>query len=595
VIGRDFDVALLTRLVEAGEDRVLDMLDEAVEASVVNESSGAVGRFTFAHALINHTLYEELGNTRRARLHRRIAEALEEICGDAPGARVGELAHHWIQATTPDEQAKAADYARQAGERALGELAPDEALRWFEQALELHEDEKSRDRCELLIGIGEAQKLSGEGDYRQTLLDASRLALELGDVDLLVRGCLSNQRGQASSHGEVDEERVELIEAAIEAAGDADVGRHARLVSLLAMELNWHPDNDRTHRLAHEAIELARREGDDWTLAIVLQQAALAVQMGPGAQRRHDELSRELLEVAERIGDPFMDFNAYLQLMITSGELGDFEAVDRALDVMGERCEKVGAPALRWTHLWARSARERVAGRLEEAQALAERAAEIIEPDTFMIYAAQMAGINYERGHSDESLDLMEAAAEDFPGISGFKPAVALARIHGGDLEGARADHEAWLDRGIDSITHDQAEHAGLIITAEVAFALRETRAMDELYERLSRSSGMCVWNGAIGYNAIEHYLGGVAALLGRHDDAIAHFESAREVQLRIPAPLWQARTLHWWGRTLLDRGGPGDAERARELLEEAVTLAEAHGGEGTAREARELAAAAVG
>ena len=48
-----------------------------------------VERFSFAHALTQHTLYEDLGATRRARVHRKIAEALEELCGNAPEIRAG--------------------------------------------------------------------------------------------------------------------------------------------------------------------------------------------------------------------------------------------------------------------------------------------------------------------------------------------------------------------------------------------------------------------------------------------------------------------------------------------------------------------------
>ncbi|TML75302.1 MAG: hypothetical protein E6G07_12820, partial [Actinobacteria bacterium] len=105
---------------------MLDLLEEAAAASVVDEAS-PVGRFTFAHALINHTLYEDLSRTRRARLHARIGKALEEMCGDDPGDRVAELAHHWGRAATADEPSKAVDYARRAGESALDKLAPDEA------------------------------------------------------------------------------------------------------------------------------------------------------------------------------------------------------------------------------------------------------------------------------------------------------------------------------------------------------------------------------------------------------------------------------------------------------------------------------------
>ena len=41
-----------------------------------------MGRYQFSHALIQETLAQELSTTRRARLHARIAQALEEIYGD---------------------------------------------------------------------------------------------------------------------------------------------------------------------------------------------------------------------------------------------------------------------------------------------------------------------------------------------------------------------------------------------------------------------------------------------------------------------------------------------------------------------------------
>src|SRR4051794_25031679 len=199
VIGRDFEVGLLARVIGTDEDDLLDLLDEALQASVVHESSGAVGWFTFAHALINHTLYEELSRTRRARLHGRIAAAIEAECGHDVGARVAELAHHSIQAAIPDDAVKAIDYARRAGERALAELAPDEALRWFEQAIELVEHVPGvvdrGTRCELSIGLGEAQRQVGDPEHRQTLLGASGLAVEIGDADRAARAALANTRG----------------------------------------------------------------------------------------------------------------------------------------------------------------------------------------------------------------------------------------------------------------------------------------------------------------------------------------------------------------------------------------------------------------
>jgi predicted ATPase len=160
VIGRSFDLDLLTRLVETPEGDLLDRLEAAVEASLLDESDERVGRFRFVHALINQTLYERLGATRRASVHHRVAVALEEWCEGDPGERVGELALHWRLAGA--DNAKAGRYSALAGRRALDSLAPAQAARLFADALELLGEAGSAERCEALIGLGEAQQLTGD-------------------------------------------------------------------------------------------------------------------------------------------------------------------------------------------------------------------------------------------------------------------------------------------------------------------------------------------------------------------------------------------------------------------------------------------------
>jgi predicted ATPase len=127
VIGREFEIDLLLAVLELAEARLLDLLEQAVSASLLKESGDRAGRFIFTHALVEHALYQDLGRTRRARLHRQVAEALEERCGGQPGERLAELAAHWAAAVVSSDTAKAMHYARRAAERALEQLAPDEA------------------------------------------------------------------------------------------------------------------------------------------------------------------------------------------------------------------------------------------------------------------------------------------------------------------------------------------------------------------------------------------------------------------------------------------------------------------------------------
>jgi pimeloyl-ACP methyl ester carboxylesterase len=69
VIGREFDLGSLERVSHLSIDRLLELLEEAVGARVVAEVPNVVGRYSFSHALMHETLYDELTTTRRVRLH----------------------------------------------------------------------------------------------------------------------------------------------------------------------------------------------------------------------------------------------------------------------------------------------------------------------------------------------------------------------------------------------------------------------------------------------------------------------------------------------------------------------------------------------
>ena len=272
VIGRDFDVDVLALAADRDEDAVIEFCDQAVIAAVLTEAQ-KVGRYSFAHTLIERTLYDGLSTARRARAHRRVADALEELCGDDPGERVGELAYHWAHATQPKDLTKATDYAQRAGDRALAQLAPDEALHWYGDALDLLDrtwaDDPNR-RAALLLGLGDAQRQTGDPAHRETLLSAAHLADDVDATDLLVQCTLRNSRGTTSTVGALDHERIEVVTRALERLGSTDSPDSARLIALLCLERAYDGEPDGRMALATKAIEMARRTGDRAALVDVM-------------------------------------------------------------------------------------------------------------------------------------------------------------------------------------------------------------------------------------------------------------------------------------------------------------------------------------
>ena len=345
VIGRSFDLHLLAKLVEFGEGELLDALEAAVAASLLSESTELVGMFSFEHALISPTLYEGLGATRRARIHLRVAEAIEEMYGPDSEEQLAELALHWRLATVSVNREKAARYSLRAGQRALNSLAPAEAARLFTDALELTGESTSQVRCEALIGLGEAQRLTGAPKYRQTLLEASWIASELQDGECAARAALANNRGETNTFGQVDQERVAAIERALELDDDPD--RRARLLALHAVELLAEHDHSHRRARAEQAPTLARQAPDPRTLARVLRDWFLVFFVPEDFQQRLARFD-ELRASVEAAGDPALEFWAARSEQDLHAEADELKLACKTSQRMAAMVERQGDPTIRW-------------------------------------------------------------------------------------------------------------------------------------------------------------------------------------------------------------------------------------------------------
>ena len=593
VIGRDFDFDLLASLTERGEDDLLDLLDEAVAAAVLVESA-TPGRFAFAHALVNHTLYEDLGATRRTRLHRRVAEAIEELYGEDPGPRLGELAGHWAAATSPVDPARAIHYAARAGEHALAQLAPDEALRWFTQALELLErgppTQDVAARCDLLIGLGDARRQTGDPAFRQTLLEASQLALDTGDDERLVRAVLANNRGTTSGYGRVDRKRVTFVEAALARTRPEQTAQRARLLSRLTLELIFDSDYDHRRGLSDEALELARATGEDRVLAQVLLDRAYAI-WGPGSVREREAAVTELLEVAERLGDPVTRFWALYNDVDVRMEQADVTRARRHVEACSAIAGELGQPTLQWAALSHAACLALAVDTLDAAETVARRAVDIGhasgQPDALITFGAQLGIVLMEQARWDEAIPPCETAARGFPGLPAFHAALGVLYLDAGRPDDARRVLDDAVARGLPSIWGTPITTAAVSLYGETAAGLRDRRAAAELYELLAPIPERVVWNnGTNTFNVTAYYKGALAAALGRHEQAEAYFGEAIELSMRIGAPRWCIRPRLAWADMLRERSGPGDLQSAERLCSEALEGARQFGCAGLARRA---------
>jgi class 3 adenylate cyclase len=593
VIGREFDTAIVAQIAQMDEDTLIDLVDQAVSATLVEEVRGTPGRYSFVHALIEHTLYDGLSASRRARTHRQVAEVLESVYGTEESTRVGELAYHWVQATVPQEVLKTIDYTRRAAERALDQLAPDEALRWYAQSLELCENARVDDerlRCELLVGLGDAQRQSGVPGSRETLLDAAHLAQHLGAGDLLVRAVLVNSRGMPSDIRRMDTERLAVLQTALDAApNERD---RARLLALLATETVFGGEYQTRRALSDEALTLARSSGDAATLAFVLSQRLVAL-WAPETVDERTSILEEFEALARGLDDPVLESRIRANRHLLSIELGDTQASRRALFRQAEIAERFEVVGASWSRMWSECLLALLSGDVETAERLADEnlalGTQIGEPDALQYYAGMLIAVRWHQGRLAELEPLIAQVAADTPGVPAFIAELAHSRCEKGDDESARTLLNAAAADHFATVPYDGVWTTTLAVWSEVAAHLEATDAADPLVELLNRDRDHVVFNGVTTFGPTADFLGMLETILGHFDAAEAHFDRAMAIHERFQAPFFLGRTYLHHAELCARRNRPGDAEHARVLLADVLTIANAHGYAGLRRQAETL------
>ncbi|HET6509651.1 MAG TPA: AAA family ATPase [Baekduia sp.] len=601
IVGQEFDLELVGQMVDGGPDAVAEAVDAASEAALIIPPRRPGDRYAFAHALIVTALYEGLGPARRARLHRRAAEALEAMLTDGdgapaqPGSRVGELARHWLNAEPADLE-RALRYTQRAGEHAVGQLAPDDAVDWYRQGLDLFDQVTGADdevRFELLVGLGDAQRQSGDPEFRTTLLEAASLARRRKDGPGLIRAVLANSRGFVSASGVVDDERLHALEEALEAVGEPDSPERAVLLATLAAELAFSPaDRPRRVALSDEALALARRLDDPAALSRVLSLRFVTLWMPETLQERLAN-SDENVSAARRTGDPVAEFHAVHWRAAALVEAGRLTDAWRDVEHEAALAERLGQPTMRWLATYDQGNLEIIAGSLAEAEHHAHEALQIAtlsaQPDALSFFTSQLTNIRYEQGRLAELQPLIAQVVAENPGIPAFRAVLAMACCEGDLDDEARRLLGHETSTNFSELPPDVTWLPGLAIYAEVAAHLQDRAAAEVLYALLEPWAGQVVYSGISAWGCVDHHLGATASVIGRYAEAEEHLRRAAELNAELRAPIWVARTELATARLLLLRDGPGDRERGRALLERAAAAAQRLGSATLARRAAGL------
>jgi class 3 adenylate cyclase len=580
VIGLEFELEVLGRVSALPEDRLLDAVEEALVAGLIEEATAGRARYSFSHALVRETLYTSTRRMERVRLHGAIGEALELSYGDVP-ERFIELAHHYAEAPRGYAR-KAVHYATLAGHHAMCVFAYEQAAQLFELALRVGTLMESdvEQRAELTLALGQAQARADDKAARDNLITAADAARACGRQDVLAQAALAIHVFNASP-GVTDMTAVELLEEALERIDSEDPALRARLLVRLAVALYYlGGTSERREALVEEAVSVARDLDDRETLAYVLSNGQLAT-WGPDTTERDLAWVRELLEIGVGPAGAELALHTRMRQVDYLLELDDLPAADAAIEALESMAKTNPEPRARAYVPLQLARRASIEGRFAEAEALnaeAAHAAGTLEDQMLaLLSAAQRAMLRWLQGRMDEAEEVMRRFAEQSPGMPAWQAGLLVVECELGHDAEARLGLERLSQRGFTNLPRYNGWLVMVALLADACTRLGDRKAAPELYRLLLPFAGRnVVAPYTIFAGPVARYLGMLASTAGDWDVASRHFEAANRAAARINARPFLALLALDEAAMRMSRGDRDDGNRVLALIDAAA---------GTARE----------
>lgn len=427
-------------------------------------------------------------------------------------------------------------------------------------------------RCDLLLSRGAGLRRAGQVDAsRHAYAAAARLAAAIGSGEQLAAAAL----GLAGPPEDSLQGSAPLDEALIEEAirrlpGDLPVV--TRLRARLAIAFIDRSEHRRGEELLAAAVATARALDDAEGLAYALR-ARHRTWFDPAALAERLATVKELRVLGERLGDAEILAWAHRWRAIDLLEAGALDDVDDALAALEAVGDTGDAAFHRWGVIVRRAGCAILRQPLQKAEAAVMEALaltrEVRSEYTEFAALCLLAVCRWLQGRPVEAASSLPT--QDLPGLVTLG---VFLQAESGDLQGAAQAFGQLADAAFADLRADdpiQVSHLlRLGLLAETAATLRDTERARVLYRQLTPFTGRLVVAppGITAMTTVDHCLGRLAAVLGEHEQAIAHFESAVAGTNHMGAVTLLPRTQLAYAQLLR---GLTDRAREAEALEDAA------------------------
>ncbi len=582
LLGVEVSIYEVARVAETLPSVVAASLRRAATLGIVVERPG--DRVSFVHERVRDAALTSLEPTECLAAHARAARVMT---GSAPEC-VLRRAHHAFAAArrSTEDTATAVQAAREAAVALQAADGFEQAAGLLRQAVELHEAAAlTGPSATLVVEWAEAVLACGQlAEARPLFHRATRLAEAEGAPVALARAALGLGGVWVREHRLTEEaERVSALQRrALEALPhDATVLR-TRLTVRLAAEQAY---RGKPVTAVVEGVDAARRTGDARALAEALSLYHHAL-LTPEHARSRLAVANELITVASVAGEGCLSLIGLCwraaDLFLSGDPSANVALAELRLRADTLRCRSI---------LFIVRAMEVMlairAGQFLQAEQAAiacyELGSEVGDADALAYYGAHLAAIRVFQGREAELADLAASIATS-PTLTerdrAFASAAALFTLRSGHPHQARAVLEGLRCDGLHSITPSSSWLLTMLAIVELAAALKDDRNAQAAYNALLPYAELPIMASLaiVCFGSVHRPLAIAALTCGKVDLAIEHLVAAVAANERLghrPAAIQARAEL---ALTLQRRSRPGDGQRGRTLIEEAITEATALG-----------------
>lgn len=214
-----------------------------------------------------------------------------------------------------------------------------------------------------------------------------------------------------------------------------------------------------------------------------------------------------------------------------------------------DAAEKLGSPAALSAAASLQSTAAQLEGRFEESMVLSELALELghsaNDPNAEALHLGRSVLIGWDTGRAAELLPAMAELAHDFENVATFQSGLTLTAALAGDLATTRRMLSGHGRHGFRDVRIDVEWIGTLVFFANASVIAGELDCCELLYGLLVKSPLTGVRLGPLTgwWGAVDHHLGALCRMLGRLEEAKVRLERALEIERRMGAAPFCART----------------------------------------------------